>query len=185
MPGTGPAGNWLRPQSGCGTDRRAETRSRKPSRRRNSSLSQRRCKRRSTTSARRPRPGTPTGLAIRGTARNVDFAGFHAAWRRCAVGSVPHTGVIAVGLPPRGVAVSATIHSPGGAPLEPGEYDLILSVAGQGIIARQPIEVRRRIETALMRSGRSSPTPASSSPGEGQVKSRERHRDRETRCRTR
>ncbi|WP_127144013.1 vWA domain-containing protein [Pelagibacterium montanilacus] len=72
-------------------------------------------------------------ISFEGTARNVDYAGFT---RRGA--GQPDVG------PSYGVLGGAEVgNNPftRRAPLEPGEYDLILAVTGQGIIARQPIEV--------------------------------------------
>jgi hypothetical protein len=72
-------------------------------------------------------------ISYRGTARNVDYAGF--TLRGEGAPSVsPSYGVIGGGA----VANNPLSRQ---APTEPGEYDLILTVTGQGIIARQPIEV--------------------------------------------
>lgn len=72
-------------------------------------------------------------ISYRGTARPVDYAGFTQRGE-----SEPHVG------PSYGViGGGAVANNPFSrqAPSEPGEYDLILFVTGQGIIARQPIEV--------------------------------------------
>ncbi len=72
-------------------------------------------------------------IGYQGTARNVDYAGF----TRRGEGEPevsPSYGVIGGG------NVGNNPFSKR-APLEAGEYDLILVVAGQGIVARQPIEV--------------------------------------------
>ena len=72
-------------------------------------------------------------ISYKGTARPVDYAGFT---RRGAAEPVvsPSYGVIGGG---------STGNNPftKQAPAEPGDYDLILYVAGQGVIARQAIEV--------------------------------------------
>jgi hypothetical protein len=72
-------------------------------------------------------------ISYHGTARPADYAGF----TRRGEGSPdvsPSYGVIGGG---------STANNPFSrqAPQEPGEYDLILLVTGQGIIARQPVEV--------------------------------------------
>jgi hypothetical protein len=72
-------------------------------------------------------------ISFAGSARNVDYAGF----TRRGEGQPdvsPSYGVL-------GGAASGNNPFTRTAPLEPGEYDLILAVTGQGIIARQPIEV--------------------------------------------
>lgn len=72
-------------------------------------------------------------ISFKGTARNIDYAGF----TRRGEGQPdvsPSYGVLG------GTDVGNNPFTRR-APLEPGEYDLILAVTGQGIIARQPIEV--------------------------------------------
>ena len=73
-------------------------------------------------------------IGYQGTARGTDYAGFTLRGE-----PAPHAG------PSYGVigGLSDMGDNPftRRAPLEPGEYDLILSIAGQGIVARQPIEV--------------------------------------------
>ncbi|MDH0367897.1 vWA domain-containing protein [Brucella anthropi] len=72
-------------------------------------------------------------ISFAGSARNVDYAGF----TRRGEGQPdvsPSYGVL-------GGAEVGNNPFTRRAPLEPGEYDLILAVTGQGIIARQPIEV--------------------------------------------
>ena len=72
-------------------------------------------------------------ISFEGMARNVDYAGF----TRRGEGQPdvsPSYGVL-------GGADVGNNPFTRRAPLEPGEYDLILAVTGQGIIARQPIEV--------------------------------------------
>lgn len=72
-------------------------------------------------------------ISYKGTARPVDYAGFTRRGEDAPHVS-PFYGVIGGG---------STANNPFArqAPTEPGEYDLILAVTGQGIIARQPIEV--------------------------------------------
>ncbi|MBN9023411.1 MAG: VWA domain-containing protein, partial [Rhizobiales bacterium] len=72
-------------------------------------------------------------ISYRGTAQPVDYAGFT---RRGADAPdvSPSFGVI-------GGGSAANNPFSRQAPPEPGEYDLILHVTGQGVIARQPIEV--------------------------------------------
>jgi hypothetical protein len=72
-------------------------------------------------------------ISFRGTARNVDYAGF----------TPRGEGRPAAGPSFRVLGGGDTGNNPftRQAPLEPGEYDLILVAAGQGVVARQPIEV--------------------------------------------
>jgi len=72
-------------------------------------------------------------ISFKGSARNVDYAGFTRRGEGAPDVS-PSYGVLGGG---------ATGNNPftRTAPRAPGEYDLILAVPGQGIIARQPIEV--------------------------------------------
>ncbi|SHF48532.1 hypothetical protein SAMN02745223_02761 [Devosia limi DSM 17137] len=72
-------------------------------------------------------------ISFQGSARNVDYAGFTRRGEEAPDVS-PSYGVLGGG---------ETGNNPftRTAPSEPGEYDLILAVTGQGIIARQPIEV--------------------------------------------
>lgn len=72
-------------------------------------------------------------IGYQGSARNVDYAGFTRRGENQPDVSQSY-GVIGGGDVGNNPFTKR-------APLEPGEYDLILSVAGQGIIARQPIEV--------------------------------------------
>lgn len=72
-------------------------------------------------------------ISFAGSARNIDYAGF----TRRGEGQPdvsPSYGVL-------GGAETGNNPFTRMAPLEPGDYDLILAVTGQGIIARQPIEV--------------------------------------------
>lgn len=73
-------------------------------------------------------------ISYRGTARNSDFAGFtpRGEGRPRASASFGPIG---------GSSTAPANPFSKQAPAEPGEYDLILDVQGQGIIARQPIEV--------------------------------------------
>jgi len=72
-------------------------------------------------------------ISFRGSAQNVDYAGFTRRGEKAPDVS-PSYGVLGGG---------DTGNNPftRTAPLEPGDYDLILAVTGKGIIARQPIEV--------------------------------------------
>lgn len=72
-------------------------------------------------------------ISYKGTARPVDYAGFTRRGEGPPQVS-PSYGVIGGG---------AVANNPFSrqAPMEPGEYDLILAVTGHGIIARQPVEV--------------------------------------------
>ncbi|MEO3388950.1 VWA domain-containing protein [Mesorhizobium sp. CAU 1741] len=72
-------------------------------------------------------------ISYRGTAQPVDYAGFTPRGDG-APNVSPSYGVIGGG---------STANNPFSrqAPVEPGEYDLILFVTGQGVIARQAIEV--------------------------------------------
>lgn len=72
-------------------------------------------------------------ISFKGTARNIDYAGF--TRRGAGAPDVsPSYGVL-------GGADAGSNPFTRRAPLEAGEYDLILAVTGQGVIARQPIEV--------------------------------------------
>ena len=73
-------------------------------------------------------------ISYKGTARNVDYAGFT---RRDADApkASPSYGTLG------GTSTAANNPFTRQAPAEPGDYDLILFVAGQGIVARQPVEV--------------------------------------------
>lgn len=72
-------------------------------------------------------------ISFKGTARNIDYAGFTRRGEGAPDVS-PSYGVL-------GGADAGRNPFTRRAPLEAGEYDLILAVTGQGIIARQPIEV--------------------------------------------
>lgn len=73
-------------------------------------------------------------ISYKGTARPVDYAGF--TRRGAAEPDVsPSFGVIG------GSGNTGNNPFTRQAPAEPGDYDLILFVTGQGIIARQPVEV--------------------------------------------
>jgi hypothetical protein len=77
--------------------------------------------------------GHTYAITYKGTARNADYAGFTLRGE---------------GRPPAGpsfavIGGGATANNPftRRAPSDPGEYDLILYVEGQGVVARQPVEV--------------------------------------------